>query len=149
MLRQLNIDEIPKLFKLGRLFFELGKVPGEFNEKAFLSAWQGLIQSKVGAIFVLLGGEGGEEVHGAIGAVHFTDMNTGDLTATENFWIVDPKFRGRGPLLLEAYENWAREKGCKRCGMIHLLNVFPDSLKALYERRCYRPVETNYLKELV
>ena len=69
------------------------------------------------------------------------------LVAKETIWFVDPDHRGRGALkMLDAYEAWARETGCRAIGMASLAGQ--KNTDALYLRRGYAPAETHYLKEL-
>jgi GNAT superfamily N-acetyltransferase len=65
--------------------------------------------------------------------------------STEIFWYVRKGYRGRyGIDLIEEYEQWAKQKGCKRIRMIHLVDLMPDKLKRFYERRGYKEIETVY-----
>ena len=66
------------------------------------------------------------------------------LWAKETVWFVSEQHRGRGALrMLDAYEAWAREKGCVAIGMASLES---NDVSALYARRGYAPVETHFLK---
>lgn len=68
------------------------------------------------------------------------------LIAKETVWFVRPCVRGRGTLrMLDAYEAWARSKGCALVGMATLAS---NDVGALYRRRGYTPVETHFLKPL-
>lgn len=68
------------------------------------------------------------------------------LVAQETVWFIDPSARGRSALLmLDAYEAWARERGCAVIGMASLAT---NDVARLYERRGYRPAETHFLKAL-
>lgn len=70
--------------------------------------------------------------------------------AKESVWYIHPKHRGGSAAfrMLDAFEDWAlKDQQCRFVGM-GMLGSNP-SLKALYERRGYKPVETYFLKELV
>lgn len=68
------------------------------------------------------------------------------LIAKETIWFVDRDHRGRGALkMLDAYEAWARERGCRSIGMASLSGRATD---AIYLRRGYALVETHFLKDL-
>lgn len=69
------------------------------------------------------------------------------MVAQELAWWVTPAYRGRGALkLLDAYEQWAKEKGCALVGMAHLGD---ERLTHLYERRGYQKIETSFLTRLI
>lgn len=67
--------------------------------------------------------------------------------AMETVWWIAPEARGRAAhQMLDAYERWARERGCAFCQMAALVS-FPQAAR-IYERRGYSAVETHYLKPL-
>lgn len=66
--------------------------------------------------------------------------------ARETVWYIAPAARGRSALrMLDAYEAWARERGCSR---IHMASLASNDVSSLYERRGYAPAETHFLKAL-
>ena len=67
--------------------------------------------------------------------------------ATELIWWIEPNARGRAAIeMLDAYENWARERGCVFANMVGLGS---DPLPArLYERRGYIAAERHFMKTL-
>jgi GNAT superfamily N-acetyltransferase len=67
--------------------------------------------------------------------------------ATELIWWIEPAHRGRSALaMLDAYETWARERGCVFANMVGLGS---DPLPArLYERRGYIAAERHFMKPL-
>ena len=117
----------------------------EDAKKKWLLIWKELIKSKKGKIFAL---EKERKIIGALGFLITPALEDGVLTATEAFWYVDEKHRGSGLRLFNKYESYAKSKGCKRIGMVHLENSMPDKLKKLYVRKKYKHVESMYLKEL-
>jgi len=67
--------------------------------------------------------------------------------ATEIMWWIEPAHRGRAAIqMLEAYEAWARERGCQFANMVGLGND-PEPAR-LYERRGYTPAERHFVKQL-
>lgn len=67
------------------------------------------------------------------------------MIARETVWWIDPGHRGRAAIeMLNAYEGWARNKGCTFVGMAGM-GADPD-VAALYHRRGYRTAETHFLK---
>ena len=69
-----------------------------------------------------------------------------DTVATEFAWWVHPDFRlnGVGTLLIEAFENWAKEVGCS---MISLSSM-DEKTGEVYVKRGYSLKEHTYLKVL-
>ena len=145
MIRKLTVDEVPLMVRAGHLFFEEGKLPGGLNPDVFVATWKKLISTGVGVVFVLIGESGPQ---GFLGAVTYPDLFNGDKVAVENYWFVLPEFRGRGILLLNEFERWAKAEGCKRVSMVHLQRLQPDRLKELYESRGYQHIESAYVKSL-
>ncbi len=71
----------------------------------------------------------------------------GSRCAQERLWWIDPDHRGPAAIkMLDGYEAWARDHGCRFIGMAGL-GASPD-VGRLYERRGYRAAETHYLKAL-
>lgn len=68
------------------------------------------------------------------------------LWAKETVWFIRPQARGRGAIrMLDAYEAWARERGCTAIGMASLAS---NDVSSLYLRRGYQPAETHFTKGL-
>lgn len=67
--------------------------------------------------------------------------------ARETVWWIDPSHRGRSAIaMLDAYEAWAKNKGCKFVGMAGMGDD-PDVTK-LYLRRGYSAAERHFLKAI-
>ena len=138
--------DLPRLAGLGAEFYAEGRLPGRFEPKVFQATWEKMLSTGAGVIFTLA--VAGRTV-GFIGGVAYRDANDGDLVASEFFWFVTKEHRGLGGVrLLDAFESWAKESGCRRVNMVHLQNLNPDGLRAFYERRGFRHVESHYLKEI-
>lgn len=81
---------------------------------------------------------------GMIGLFVHPHPFTGQRTATEMFWWIDPEARGPGMRLLRAAETWAR-----RAGAATLQMVAPDpAVERFYERVGFTRVETSYTRRL-
>lgn len=66
--------------------------------------------------------------------------------ADESMWWVDPAYRGFGSLkMIDAYEDWARSKGCIGAAMTEFCD---HPVGAIYKRKGYGPLETKYFKPL-
>lgn len=68
--------------------------------------------------------------------------------AQERVWWIDPAHRGgtAAMRMLDAYEKWAAEQGCKYVGMAGMGD--DPAVMALYTRRGYRRAETHCLKAI-
>ena len=69
--------------------------------------------------------------------------------AKDTAWWIEDGCRGRLSIvnaMLDAYEDWARARGCTYAGMA----VMTANLRVgkIYDRRGYVPAETHYLKKL-
>lgn len=144
-IRELHTFELRACLEGGHEFFSEGKLPGAFNEDHFLQTWNGLIQDGRGFI---LGMFEGSKIIGALAAVLSAEMFSGTQMATECFWFVHAGHRGHGMELLEAFEAIAINRGAKLISMIHLMNLQPEKLSALYQRNGYKEVERHFVKEV-
>ena len=107
--------------------------------------YQSLVASGMMTVFAL---KYDGKIVGGIAGLIFPDMNSGIQTAVECFWFVNPENRGKGLILLDAFENWAKERHCKKVAIIHLEDSFAEVLKRLYLRRGYKLIESHYMKEI-
>jgi GNAT superfamily N-acetyltransferase len=104
--------------------------------------YQSMVRSGRAAIFML---KDNNKMVGALGCIKAEDPHSGELTAIETFWMVDPERRGKGTILLKYFDRWAKEEGCKKKAMIHLEDSLPDKLKKIYEKKGYQLVESHYM----
>ena len=104
-----------------------------------------LIDSGIAKVFV---DEEDGVFRGAIGFIISNDLHNGDKYAVESFWYVLPEHSGIGKSLFYAFEIEAKRIGCKRTAMIHLVDSYPERLKAFYEKSGYRLLELHYIKEI-
>lgn len=146
MIRPLQPDEVHLCVEGGKNFFDEGKIPGGFVPVEFCQKWTKLLAAGHSVILGSFNEAG--DITGALGAVLCPSLTSGKLMAVESFWFVIPQYRGHGIRLLDAFEKWGESRGATMLCMIHLSNLQPDALKSLYERRGYREIEVNYLKEL-
>lgn len=92
---------------------------------------------------VLVSDEGGA-LTGMIAVLAYDHPFSGERTAFEVVWWVEPEARGAGVRLLKAAERWARDQGIRKMQM-----VAPNPrVGALYERLGYSPVEMSFQRSL-
>ena len=92
----------------------------------------------------ILVSENGSRLTGMIGMMAYDHPYSGERTAFEVVWWVDPESRGDGVRLLRAAEEWAREHGAIKAQMV----APNERVGALYARLGYTPVETSYQRSL-
>jgi len=98
-----------------------------------------LIESPDGVVFVA---DDGDRLVGMIGMMTFSHHLTGEKTAGEVAWWVEPDARGIGTALLKQAERWGAEQGA-----LHIQMNAPNTrVGALYERRGYQMAETTYYR---
>lgn len=150
MIQAITLDTLKVLADanmIGESFFKECGLPGKFKYVAFLHNWTLFLEKNIGAMWAFL--KDGKPV-GLLGGILAPDMNDGELLAVETFWYVMPEHRNsmESIKLLMVFELWARDVGAKRIMMAHLLSSMPEKLASYYEKRGYRPLEINYVKEL-
>lgn len=146
-IRMVQAGDLDALLEMGASFYSIGKLPGRFEGSAFSSFWEGAVASGQGAI--LIGEDDEGQVVGTLGALLYADPNNGDIIAQELFWWVNEGHRGNGSLnLLKAYETWARGSGAKRIVVSAVHGLKEETLDKVYQRKGYRPIETNYVQDV-
>jgi GNAT superfamily N-acetyltransferase len=89
----------------------------------------------------------GGEAQGLLLAIAYEHRFGPVWLACETVWWIDPAHRGRAAIaMLDAYEAWAKAKGCAFAGMAGM-GEDPDVAK-LYLRRGYAAAEKHFLKAL-
>lgn len=138
-------EEIKEIIRLAKQydggFSHHVSVDVDYATKTYLQ----MVKSGIAVVFALKNETG---VIGGLAALKYPDINSGILTAVECFWFVNPDQRGEGMQLLDIFEKWGKQEGCKKIALIHLEDSFPDTLNKLYVRRGYVLTEKHYVKEI-
>ena len=92
----------------------------------------------------ILVSENGAGVNGMIALMVYDHPYSGQRTAFEVVWWVEPEARGEGLKLLSAAEGWARENGAKAMQMV----APTPRVGQLYEKHGYHLVESSYQRSL-
>jgi len=141
MIRQATAEDVPRLVEMGRRFRSetgyakvLAENPAKMAELATqLAASGGLLVSER---------EG--ELVGMLGYVVYPHFISGESTAGEVFWWVEPEHRGEGLKLLKEAERRAKAVGAEKMQMI----APTDRVATLYLRLGYEFVEASYQRAL-
>lgn len=145
MIRQLKAFEVPICIPFGEAAYLEGKLPGTFKPDIFVASWRKMIDAGTGVIFAAFNGNIGM---GGLGAIVYSDIMNGDLSAVMAFWYVLKQFRMHSLRLMAVFEKWAKETRIVRISMNFLHASHPE-LARLYERRGYHLIESIYVKEVV
>lgn len=146
MIRAATASDLPRIVELGSRSLKDGPYSGMIKDTPEQSAKLALqtIQSANGKILVYE--TDGGRVAGLLGFFIFPHYFTGEPTATELMWYVEPEERKGGGamhLLWEA-EKQAKQMGAKKMGF-----TAPNGdVAKLYERFGYKQVEVSFMKEL-
>lgn len=143
MIRRATEADIPALTAMGQRFVE------ETSYKTLVSADPERIAHTVVGILstdtgVVLVSEGESGPTGMIAMLSYEHPFSGEMTAFEVVWWVNPESRGDGIRLLRAAEEWGKQKGAKKMNMV----APNDRVGALYARLGYVPVETSFQRSL-
>lgn len=143
MIRRATLEDTDRLIEMGRRFV---------SETTYSTLVSADPQRVAGLVFDLLDNPSAvvlvsgsdATLTGMIAAIAYEHPFSGEQTAFEIVWWVDPEARGQGVRLLRAAEEWARERGAKRMQM-----VAPNGrVGELYARLGYAAVETSYQRSL-
>lgn len=143
MIRAATEADVPALIEMGRRFHDATPYVGivTFNEAEFERSLLGMMDAAAALLRVLDNGSGPVGMIGAVSGRHFI---SGETAVWECFWWVDPQHRGRGALLLTAFEEWSWAIGATL--VCTSLLASDDRTKHLYERRGYRMGEVGFVK---
>lgn len=148
MIKLLTTEELPRLEGILNEFAKASGHPGGFCRDAFDPYWKVLLDANIGQIFYEDDEDG--KILGVLGAAFTPDMFSGRLVASEAFWFLLPEARGQrlSIRLLDAYEAFAKFKGCKQILMVSLSALSPEVVGAIYTRRGFTVLEVVYTKEI-
>lgn len=143
-IREATEADVPALVTLGMAFLResvyaahVGENPAQAEKVA-----QYLLAHPDGAVLVA---EVDGTVIGMIGLMVVPHLFSGELTAGEVFYYINPDHRGSAGLrLLKAAEQWAKDAGAVAIQMI----APTARVCVLYERLGYTAIETNYTKRI-
>lgn len=143
MIRRATVEDTPRLLEMGQRF----AAETDYRDLVVIdpsrlrAAIESILVNPQAATFV----SGTDAtLTGMIALIAYDHPFSGERTAFEVVWWVDPEARGDGLRLLRAAEGWARGQGIRKMQMV----APNDRVGALYRRFGYAPVETSFQKEL-
>jgi len=141
LIRDAKRNEIDCIVEMGKKFLSFStysKFLGESQETMRILAQQLLWNES------LLVSEREGKVIGILGYIVHKHFISGELTAGEVFWWVEPEFRGEGVKLMREMERRAKLAGAK-----HIQMIAPnDKVANFYVRDGFEFVEATYQRAL-
>jgi GNAT superfamily N-acetyltransferase len=149
-IRTATFDDLGALVDLAGLYHAEAHAWLPFDQVYVREQFLGRTIDTSDGITRLLIGDGGVAV-GFLAATVTQFFAAPVRVAVELAWYVAAAHRGKGDVLLDDFEEWARLKACAACSLA--MNEFPDprrseALARLYGRRGYRCYERGFLKRL-
>lgn len=145
MIRRARLTDIPALVELGMRFMHESGYAAHLtaNPNAHAELAERLITDVSGLVLV---DERESEIVGMLGAIATVHPHSGDRVMAELFWYVAPDARGSGVRLLQEAEHWAITNGVRKS-----IVVAPEgsSVDLLYVRMGYKPLERQFIKDLL
>lgn len=145
MIREAILSDIPKLVEQGHRFVDDLPFDVESDEGSIQKVLTNLINDDSAIVFV------SDDGLSAIGGLAFPFFfNNNILTGQELFWWVNESDRkGRiGITLINALEDWAKNKGVEYFSMTSLDNEMKDKLSSFYERKGYIKNEQSFVRKM-
>lgn len=145
IIRVANLTDTIRIVDMGRKFLMAGpyKELLKDNPEYFVRFTMGLLLNPNAKILVAT-----TKDNYPIGVLAFivnSHYLSGELTASELIWYVEPNYRGQVPLELF----WAAQKAAKEMGAIVMQFTAPtESVGAIYKRSGYQQIEVGYQKRL-
>lgn len=143
MIREAVRADIPHLVVMGLRFVRSSSYAEQIGENpdALFDLMLKLIESPEAVIFI----SGEDRPFGMIGAHLYRHPMSGEITASELFWWVEPEHRGEGVILYRKMEEWARENAATKIQMI----APDDRTERAYCALGFHKLETHYQKALL
>lgn len=150
IIRSLFLDDVTmlRIAELGKHFYSLTGLAGNFKPETFATMWNQCMKMGLSATWISKT-EGGN-ITGILGMSLSFGIMDGQTIAEEIFWFVDPEHRGRhGLQLFHEAERWAEDLGVKRMTMSSIENIKSDKLTTFYQRKGFRKLQTQYVRDSV
>lgn len=142
MIRRATVEDTPRLLEMGQRFAMETEYRDliAINQERLSSFIETTLANPESCVLV----SGSDDLTGMIALLTYDHPFSGERTAFEVVWWVDPEARGDGVRLLRGAETWARERGIRKMQMV----APNERVGALYRRLGYAPVETSYQRSL-
>lgn len=141
-------DDIPDITRMVKNFHSEYPFKLDFDDNKIADLIHQLVTASIKDKVLIVAREDEGNVIGLIAAIATEVLFSSTRVAAELMWWVDPEHRHTqtGMALLEAFEMWAEQVGCKVIQMSSVESPITDRLTKVYGRRGYKLIERNYLK---
>ena len=140
----LNKVDAVQVCELGKKFYGVTGLDGEFRGGTFVDFWNGFLAHGQSAMWVY---RENKIIVGTIGVNLTMSLFDGKVIADEAFWFVNPEHRGTaGVRLFFEMIKWSKESGAGRILMGKMLKISEenDNVGRFYERQGFKPLQTQY-----
>lgn len=142
MIRSALLADVPRLVEMGTHFLRASPYAAHIAENAQQMDALATQMVTTDGMTVLVAET--DRIVGMLGLVASPNFLSGELTAGEVFWWMEPDARGAGVRLLKAGEQWARDRGA-----VSLQMIAPDAhVEQFYQRVGYVPIERTFIRRL-
>jgi GNAT superfamily N-acetyltransferase len=141
-IREATLADVPRLVAMGEQFLGSvyrGLIQGDAPTLTRFATH--LVESDASVVYVA---ERDARIVGMIGLMRYPHPMSGETTAAEVMWWVDPAHRGCGLRLFRAGERWATAQGAR---VVQMIAPTVD-VERLYTRLGYGPVERVFQKRI-
>lgn len=149
LVRTAIAEDLSKYIVCARLFHKNSPIKDmvEFDDEWFADFF---MSNQTNNDVLLLSAIVNGEIVGIAGAISYRYYFSSTAKATQElYWWVDPMHRGIvGKRMLNVLEAWAKSNGSTHMMMIALEDEHHDTMRKLYKRIGYVPVEHTFMKEL-
>ncbi|WP_145733110.1 GNAT family N-acetyltransferase [Nitrospirillum pindoramense] len=147
MIREATTGDFPEMVAGAERFNCAAGTGIDIDPASLLRSFHHLLESPDGILLVLVSDVG--HVVGGAGAILYPHpFNAHHRMAQEAFVWIDPAYRGQGVALFRTLEAAAKAQGAKHVIMGATAALRPDAVGLLFKRMGYRPMGTNYSKQV-
>lgn len=144
-IRQLMPEDLEQIVELGKHFYSLTGLTGDFRGNTFCDFWNGFLAHGQAAMWVC---RKDGKIIGTIGMTLTASLFDGKVIADESFWFVHPDNRGTaGVKLFIVAKDWAKECGASRMLMGRILNI-DNGVEKFLTHHGFKPLQTQYVLDV-
>jgi GNAT superfamily N-acetyltransferase len=143
MIREATLDDLARIMELGDRFLEVGPYKGRVKNHQQSEQFAKAVITTIGKVLLWVEDDG--RISGILAFLLLPHYFTGELTAQEIMWYVEPEYR-KGCAALRLM--WAAEEMARNLGAVTMQFTAPTrETSAIYQRFGYKPLEMTFEKE--
>lgn len=146
IIRPIERNEISRAVRMGSDHFIECQMIGKFDPEYMTFTLNHVLDGGAG---IILGAFESDILIGYIWGIAFPHFYTGDLEAMAMSWYLIPGRRGGDVAIemLKKFEDFCREKDCKRMYVGCMENEIAKKFRRVFERNGFREYEIHFVKE--